>query len=171
MELKRYLGLLRHWAWLLGLFPLAGMAIALGVSLYMTPVYQSSVKLLLDSSRSTSAAADYNSVLASQSLAQTYSQMLVARPVLENVITTLGLPLTTEQLLKRVTVTVVRNTQLIALTVEDTNSDQAARVANEIVAEFGRQNQDLQTSRYTASEKAIQTQLANIESDMVQNQA
>src|SRR5690348_6585985 len=96
--------------------------------------------------------------------------MLVARPVLDKVIVTLGLPMTAEQLVKRVTVSVIRNTQLIALSVDDANPDQAARIANEIVKEFGQQNQDLQTSRYTAYQGVVQTELAKIAADITRNQ-
>ena len=108
MELRRYATLLWHWAWLTGLITLLTAGVAWGISLYMVPIYDASTKLMIDQSRNNTTSTDYNSVLTSERLAQTYAQTVSAKPVLDKVIEKLHLSVDAEALSKRVTVTVVR---------------------------------------------------------------
>ncbi len=53
----------------------------------------------------------------------------------------------------------MRDTTLIEVSVEDTDPQQAADIANTLVAEFALSNQALQASRYQASKDSLATQL------------
>src|SRR5207302_2981315 len=129
------------------------------------PVYQASARLLVQQVSPASASPEqfYPSLLGSQMLAQTYSQMLLARPVLSQVISNLKLSSDVQALAKHSDVQVIRNTQLIQLTVEDESPAQAAAIANNIVQEFSRQNQQMSASRYLSQEQSLQSQLTIIQ--------
>jgi len=73
---------------------------------------------------------------ADQQLIQTYSKMLVGRPVLEAAIAKLGLNETPESLGPRVSASRVQDTQLIDLDVVDSNTEKGALIANTIAEIF-----------------------------------
>jgi succinoglycan biosynthesis transport protein ExoP len=167
IDLKQYLFLLRSYLWLLMLTAvLAGVA-AFGVSKLITPVYQASTTLLIDEAPGVNTS-DYNSLLASERRARTYAQLLTEEPVLETTIQRLSLGMDVETLKKRVKAEWVSNTQLIELQAEDTNPQQAARIANTIAEVFSEQTQALQNSRYAASKESLLAQLADLDEQIQQ---
>lgn len=171
MELKQYAIILRRWAWLIVLCTLLGGAAAFGASHLMVPVYEASTTLLINPAPASRASPDYTSLLTSERLAETYAELLRTRPVLDEVITRLGLGTDAETLVESVSVTPVRDTQLIVITVEDPNPQLAADIANEIVAVFVVQHREIQAGRYAASEQNLQQELEQIQSDIDRTQA
>ena len=157
-DLRRYLALLWHWAWLLVLATILAGAAAYIVSKQMTPIFQASTTILVNGAPATQST-DYSSILSSERLTQTYSQLLTKQPILEGVIKRLGINIDVGVLKKMVQVQPVRDTQLIEVRVQDTNPDRAARIANAIFQEFANQNQALQATRYAASKQSLETQL------------
>jgi non-specific protein-tyrosine kinase len=137
----------------------------------MTPVYAASTTLLINQTPVSSAAPDYNSLLVSQRLAQTYGELLRKRPALQAVITNLKLNTDTEHLAERVKIAVARDTQFIDLTVEDTNPQLAADIANEIARVFSQQNRELQLSQYISTKQNLQKELENTQADIEDTQA
>ncbi|MEN6300229.1 MAG: Wzz/FepE/Etk N-terminal domain-containing protein, partial [Anaerolineaceae bacterium] len=75
-ELREYIGLARRWAWLLILVTLLAGVSTFLFSKRMTPVYQASTTLLINEAPSTRTT-DYSSILTSERLARTYSEILV----------------------------------------------------------------------------------------------
>lgn len=157
-DLRRYLALLWHWAWLLVLATILAGAAAYIVSKQMTPIFQASTTILVNEAPATKTT-DYSSILTSERLTQTYSQLLTKQPILAGVIKRLGINIDVGVLKKMVQVQPVRDTQLIEVRVQDTNPDRAARIANAIFQEFADQNQALQATRYGASKQSLETQL------------
>lgn len=157
---REYASLLWHWAWLLILATaLAGVS-AYIVSKYQQPVYQASTTLLIDEAPA-ARSADYTSILTSERLARTYTQLLTQQPMLDAVAERLALqPLAAEDWANKVEVQLVRDTQLIDIKVEDTDPELAAQIANTIVVVFREQNQALQAARYEASLQNIAQQMA-----------
>jgi non-specific protein-tyrosine kinase len=171
VELRQYVTLLTRWAWLIALAIILGAAGGFGLSWATTPVYESSTKLLINQAPASSATPDYASVLTSERLARTYAELLRTRPVLEQVIADLKLTQTPAQLERRMAVEVVRDTQLIILTVEDTDPARAAAIANETVSVFMRLNRETQASRYAESTRSLADELAKVQTDIDQTQA
>lgn len=161
-DIRRYLALAWHWAWLL---ILAG-AIAAGVAYYInrntTPVYQASATFLINEAPLTRSA-DYSSIVTSQSLAQTYALLMTKEPVLQGVVDRLGLNIPAGYLKGSVSVSPVKDTQLIVVSVVDTNPQRAVDIANTLGEVFAEQNQALQASRYTASKQNLEEQLARLD--------
>jgi len=166
-DIRRYLGLVWHWAWLLVLTTALAGIVAFAVSSQMTPVYQATTKVLIQESNSNTVT-DYASVITSERLTQTYAQLMSTTPVLERVIETLGLELTPRQLAGMITVSPVRDTQLINVSVQDTDRVRAALIANALVTEFAKQNQELQAARYQASKQSLESQLEQLDTQVQQ---
>ena len=95
MEIKDYLTMARRWAWLLiiGLF-LGALGGFLG-SIFQTPIYQASTRILV--LRATQAEKNTDTYLSDQQLVQTYIQLLTTRPVLESASSLLGYPVRASQ--------------------------------------------------------------------------
>jgi len=160
-DLQRYFGLLRRWAWLLILVTFLSGVAAYLLSKRTTPVYQAVTTVLINEAPATRNT-DYTSIMTSERLAQTYSQLMTKQPVLEGVITRLKLPLSVDDLKRTIQVQPVQNTTLIEVRVEDTDPARAAQVANTLVDEFANQNQVLQAGKYKSSKDSLSTQLAEM---------
>ncbi len=161
-DLRRYAALLWHWTWLLILLTVLGGATAFILSKRTTPVYQATSRLLINEAPATKNT-DYASVLASERLARTYSELLTTKPVLNEVISRLGLSISERALRTSVNVNLLRDTQLIDVSVEATDPALAADIANAIVDVFSEQNQGLQTSRFSTSKESLSSQLAQVD--------
>lgn len=170
MDLRKYWTILWRWSWLIALGTLLGAGAAFIVSRNMTPVYSASVTLLVNQAPR-SGLTDYASILTSQQLAKTYSELLHKRPVLEAAIAKLNLPLDPAELARAVSVDLIRDTQLIVLNVEDTSPAQAAALANTIAEVFIAQNAAQQTSRFASSKESLSKEIAAVQASLAQTQA
>jgi capsular exopolysaccharide synthesis family protein len=135
LEFRWYLTVMRRWLWLIVGCTLLGTISALIVTAQMPPAYNASATLLINAAPS-DVANDYNAIFASERLVLTYSQILGGRPVMEAVITQLGLTETPDALAEKVTVMPVKDTQLIRLSVEQADPAKAALIANSIAETF-----------------------------------
>jgi polysaccharide biosynthesis transport protein len=165
IDLRQYLALLGHWWWLIILAALLMGSTGYIISMQMVPIYQASTTLLINEAPSDKTA-DYTNILTSERLASTYAQMLTKRPVFEDVINRLQLALTPERLTGMVTVTPVRDTQLIDIDVESADPSLSAAVANALYLVFSEQLKETQSSRYAASKDSLQTQVADTENEI-----
>ncbi|MEA3349507.1 MAG: Wzz/FepE/Etk N-terminal domain-containing protein, partial [Chloroflexota bacterium] len=160
-DLRQYIALLWQWAWLIILATLLAGIAAFVTSNLMEPVYQAKTTLLINEAPGAQTS-DYTALLTSERLARTYSEMLTKRPVIDEVIQRLDLDLEIEDresFKEAIEVQLVRDTQLIELSVEDTDTEQAALVANTIIDVFAEQNQALQASRFAESKANLEEQL------------
>jgi capsular exopolysaccharide synthesis family protein len=171
LELKEYLTIIRHWAWLIVLGTAVAGGTAYVVSRNTTPVYRASIRLLIDQAPG-AGGNEYSQALLSERLARTYTELIRARPVLRQTIETLNLPLSVGELTRMVAVSQTRDTQIIGLSVEDIDPERAALIANTVAAVFIEQNQELQNARYANAvagwELWLQEQADRIESVEVQ---
>ena len=162
VDIKEYLYLLWNWAWLIALAGVLGGVIAYTVSSNMTPMYETSTRLLI-SDPPAMRSLDTSAMVSTQTQTSTYSAMLVDRPVLQGVIDKLKLQITSDNLKDFVTVKIVTNTQLILVTVQDPNPLQAAEIANTIAVVFTDRIRELQSQRYAATEKGLSQQVLEME--------
>ena len=137
MELRHYYSIFLSWLWLILLGGIIAACAGFVISERLPRVYEASTTLIVGTV-TTSADADYNTVLASQQLAKTYSTILTSRAVLEAAIADLGLKesLTPEVLSKDVGAKTVRDTQLITLTVSQKDPKLAALLADSIARQL-----------------------------------
>lgn len=127
MEIKDYITMLRRWAWLLGIGLVLGALSGFLVSIFQTPIYQASTRILV--LRASQAEKNTDTYLSDQQLVQTYIQLLTTRPVLEGASNLLGFKVNASQ----ISVQQICDVQAIQLTVQDADPQRAADIANIMV--------------------------------------
>ncbi len=160
-DLRRYIGMLWHWAWLIILAVLLAGGAAFLVSRQMTPVYQATATMLINQAPSSNSS-EYAALLTSQRLAETYAQMLKTQPIMDGVVERLGLNINGQKLKNYLSVQPIRDTQLIQVSVQHTDPGLAAQIANEVVITFAEYNENFQASRYADTEASLSAQLDDL---------
>lgn len=102
------------------------------------PVYQASATVIVGKriDDQSDKSVDMGYLTASQRLAKTYESIAKSRTVLDRVAAAMGENLTAGSLSGKVSVAAVKDTELIAITVQDLNPERAAQIANTITTEF-----------------------------------
>jgi capsular exopolysaccharide synthesis family protein len=160
MELKYYLSLVWHWAWLLLLGLVLGGAVGFWASSLQEPVYKTSTRVQVMSAPR-SGGNDY-SFWTEQQLAQTYAQTIKTRPMVDAVAEKIGGDVSTGQIRTQT----VANTQLIDIFVEDTDPQRAALIANTLVTVFIERNYQIQSERFSESEKSLEAQIQQVDAQI-----
>jgi capsular exopolysaccharide synthesis family protein len=154
VELRRYFELFLRWWWLV----LLCMALAGGLSYVHSsmqePVYQAASSILINEASSTKGV-DINSIYVSERLARTYVELMQSEAILSEVISRLKCPFNSQLLAYMIQVRLVRETQLIKLTVDDTDPVRAAAICNLIPEVFSAYNIATQTSRFVESKRSL----------------
>lgn len=135
MDTRRSLGVLRHWAWLLVASVLLAGGAAFLVSSALPKTYEASVTLIVGQSLQATSP-DYNQLLASQRLSQTYADLATTSPILSRVIDREGLDTTPDDLAKRISASAPTNSTLVTLTVDDPDQARVAAIANTLADEL-----------------------------------
>ncbi|MEA3337829.1 MAG: polysaccharide biosynthesis tyrosine autokinase [Chloroflexota bacterium] len=161
MELRRIGQILWKWLWLIILGAVLAGGTAYVISMRSTPIYRASTQILIQQN-SNPAAPQWTDVLTSERLAANYAQLLTTRPILEKVAESVGLP----AIDSRIIVDPVRETQLIALHVEDPNPALATAIANEVPQVFIDVNDAQKASRFDSSLEAFDEQISRVERDI-----
>lgn len=145
--------LIKQWKLIVICFVVVGSG-SYAMSKLMTPLYQSSV-LVEVAIRTVNNQADYNSLLASDQLVQTESQLATSDPVLREVASH-NPGLSPDQLLKQMTSSPRPNTQLFDINVLDPNRDRAAALANDIAATLIKQQLQLTQQDNNRAQQQLQ---------------
>ena len=159
LDVRQYLAVLSHWAWLLILSAVLAGTVSLLVSLNMAPIYRSTTTVLVNEAPATKNA-DYNSVLMSKQLTSTYAEMMANDLVLKQVADQVRIANTPEEMRKWISINPVRDTQIIQVAVQTTDPAFSASIANAIVSAFSTQIQEIQTKRFSQSKLTLENQLA-----------
>ena len=156
-DFHHYSAIVWRWKWLIIVGTVLASGAAFVVNWIQLPVYEATTKLLIQAPASQ--IADFNSLLTSERLARTYAELITNRPVLEESLARLEISMDLEELKSSIDVEIVRDTELIEVTAENTNPVLAANLANTIVEVFSEQNDELQASRFAASKGSLSTEL------------
>lgn len=170
IDLRYYLHLLRTNWWLIALAAITAGLAAYFSSQFIKPVYRSTTTLYIDAGSSTSPD-DYSAIRASESLAQTYAEMLLSRDVLEQTATMLNLDVSPQGLRSRVQTDPVIGTQLIRIRVEDTDPQAAANIANALSQVFVERLQVIRQADYAALQEDQLELLQSLEEQIAQTTA
>lgn len=165
VDIRQYLWLLWRWLWLILLVGVLASAAGYIFSRMQTPYYRAVTTVLVSEGAYRSATDSALVMYTNQQLAKTYAEMLTKKPLLDAVAKKLGL----EKISASVSVAPVKDTQLLAITVEDTNPVRAADIANTLASVFSNQLAGLQASRYQASKDNLQNQLTYLEQQIKEN--
>jgi capsular exopolysaccharide synthesis family protein len=156
-EISWIIHILRRWMWLI-----IGCGLVFGIGALImirmiAPKYEATATLLIEPAKDSSTS-DYTMIIAAERLALTYSQMVEAQPILEELAKRLHLT-DVEKLKDQIETDPIQNTQLFRLTASDASPKQAALLANttaEILTEYIK---NLQAERYQATLKSLQERL------------
>jgi capsular exopolysaccharide synthesis family protein len=129
MELEQYVAVIRRWWWLM----VACVLVATGFSYYgtlqMPRIYQATTTVMVGQAMEEVNPTSQDLYISTQ-LAQTYADMVRRRPILEGAAQALGLEYVPWA--ENISARQVPGTQLLEVSVRDTNPDRAAALANEI---------------------------------------
>src|SRR5258708_168943 len=157
MSLERFwIILIKRWKLIVICFIVVGLGTYID-SKRFTPLYQSTVLVQVALS-SGNTASDYNSLLASDQLVQTETQLVTSDPVLREVASHYR-RLTVEHLSKEVSATARTNTQLFEIDVLDPSPTRAAKLANDVAATLIRQQLQAAQQVNSRSQQQIQQEL------------
>lgn len=172
MELREILQIIWKRLWLIVLGTLLISVAAFVVSKNRKPVYQAKVTMMVKQSANTPLAS-YTYLSTGEDLALTYSNLLKTRPLLEIVIANLNLDLSPDYLRGEMLGTnLIRGTQLLELTVKDTDPQRASDIANEIAFTFiSLHNTEQQLQNIVALEQDVVAQMANLKELIEYNQS
>lgn len=172
MELREILRIIWKRLWLIGLGTVLISIAVFTLSKNMKPVYRAKVTMIVNQS-SNAPLSDYSSILTGGNLlALTYSELLKTRPLLEIVIANLNLDLSSDDLVENmISTSLIPETQLLELKVEDTDAQRARDIANEIAFTFvSLHNTEQQLQNISDLEQNIMAQMANLEELIEYNQ-
>jgi capsular exopolysaccharide synthesis family protein len=162
VNLIEFFYLLWSWAWLILLTGLLAGIAAYIISINTTPMYETSIRLLV-SDPPVMRSLDTSAMLSTQTMTSTYAEMLIDRPVMQGVIDKLDLRMTSDELKPSISVEIVRNTQLLVVTVQDTNPLRASDIANTIATVFTERIRELQSQRYASTREGLAKQVSDME--------
>jgi len=160
MELKQFVALIRRWFWLLILGLVLGIVAGIVSTWIMTPVYQAQTRVLV--MRAPQDSTSPIAYLSDTQLTQTFGQFLVTKTVLDAVSNELGFRVDEKQ----IQFTQVGQTQIIKLTVQDSNPERAATIANSVVTVAIQQYADVLAKQYTNSEGNILEEITSVAGQM-----
>ena len=133
IDLLELLGVLRqHILALLLTTVLAALAGFLVSSFVLTPQYQASALMIVNTQQDSAAIVTSDQLTSASRLVSTYSIIVKSDTVLNQVIANLGLNMTYETLASKVEVSAVDETQVMEITVTDPNPDGARQVCEQI---------------------------------------
>jgi non-specific protein-tyrosine kinase len=161
LDLRQILRIAARWWWLACIAALLAGSSAFVIASRQDPLYSSTVTLRVNPPVGSSA--DFSALQLTQNLTETYRQMIVMSPVLDLAVSQLSLPYSEDELKDKVTSVAVRDTQLLKLTVSDTDPKQAALIADTIAASFIAYLDQQATDQFLGTQELINQQLADVE--------
>ncbi len=160
MELKDYLNILNRRKWVIIITIVAALAAVFVGTRLQTPIYESFVTLR--AAASSTGELSYSSTTYITQLLNTTAQIATSGPVLSELVTRLNLskePVVTSE--------VIPNTELIKITVEDTNPERAALEATTLGDIIISQSNFVYTGGASNAEVVLGTQVAQVEKDIL----
>lgn len=145
IELREYFYILWKRKWIIVLIILLSIITSGILSYYvLTPEYETFTTLMLGKPNiSREENIEYNDVLLNQKLVSTYGEIAKSKLVSKEVIKNLDLDITSSALAEKINVSLVRDTGIIKILVNDYEPQFAANIANETAAVFMKHVVDL----------------------------
>ena len=169
MDLRRLIVITRAWLPVFLVVGLLAGAAAFVASNLQQKTYESKATLIVGQSLSATNP-DYNQLLVSQRLSTTYSTVATTRPILDAVISQLGLTDTADKLAERVKADAPLDSTLLTITAQAPTPDGAAALANAIAAKLIAASPAIQ-GRQETFQQSIDSELAATQDEIASAQA
>ncbi|PLT31776.1 YveK family protein [Peribacillus deserti] len=139
ISLKELFGVIRKRMGLIVLITLAAVLVSALISYFvLTPVYQASTQLLVNQKESKQTVYNPNEIQTNLQLVNTYNEIIKSPVILDKVREELDLSISTGVLTSKITVSNANESQVLNLSVQDTDPYQAADIANKTAEVFQR---------------------------------
>ena len=125
---------------------LAGLAVAGVLSATAVRSYVSTTELFVSVTRTPDAPSAYQGSLFTQERMESYAQLMGTSQLAQGVVDDLGLPLTADQVVGKVTAVAVPHTDILDVTVTDTAAERAQAIAASLGRQLAQQVTELETS-------------------------
>ena len=165
MELLQYINIIRKWIWLIILATTLAAGSSLIASLLAVPIYRTTTTLIV-SQIINNPNPSSGDIFTSQQLAQTYVQLATKEPILNATVTALGLRQDWVALRDQVSAYPIAGTQLMAISVIDTQPLRAKAVADEIAQQMILQSPTTPSADQQARLDFVTAQLPVIEKEI-----
>ena len=141
IDLREYFSIIKKKWYIMAILCVICVAISSVYSFFIAkPVYQAETTLIVKTEKTEGTNSLSNDqVMVSQKLALTYGEIIKSRKVLDEVIKNLNLKESNGSLASKISVSTVTDTQIIKVSVQDTDNDNAAKIANEIPKVFAKE--------------------------------
>ena len=138
IDLREYLSIIKKKWFIMAILCVVCVAASTVYSFFIAkPVYQAETTLIVKTEKTEGTnTVTSDQIKTTQQLAVTYGEIIKSRKVLDNVIKNLDLDESYGQLSGKISVSTVSDTQIIKVSVQDTNKSNAAKIANEIPKVF-----------------------------------
>lgn len=143
INLQEILTVLKKRMWLIMSTTIAAIAIVAVISyFFLTPIYQASTQILVNQ-QNTESEFDSSDIQTTLQLINTYYVIIKTPIILSQVIENLDLDVTPAELNKQLTVSSEQNSQVVNLTVQDSQAHRAVDIANTTAEVFQKEIVDL----------------------------
>ena len=135
IDLREYFHIIKKRAWIIALITILAVVTSGIISFFvLSPVYEANTTLIVNTeqNKSTNNMITGDQLAVTQKLTLTYGEIIKSRAVLGSVIKKLDLDIEYNDLEKMITVSPVKDTQIMSVTVQDTNPERARDIANAI---------------------------------------
>jgi len=138
IDLRELFGVLIKGAWVIILITIMSVLISGVVTFFiLPPIYETSTTMMVSRAQDiTETNLQYQDILISHRLVNTYREITTSNRVLHRVIDLLGIEMTADEVREKVSVTSLRDTEIIRISVENTDPAFASNMANAIAQVF-----------------------------------
>ncbi|GIN58822.1 capsular polysaccharide biosynthesis protein [Lederbergia ruris] len=144
ISLKELMQTLRKRMTLIVLITVVAMVLSGAVSFFvLTPIYQSTTQLLVNQSKDDQPAYNPSEIQTNLQLINTYNQIMTSPRILDKVIADLDLDMTATELKDKISVESATDSQVVNVTVQDPDPNQAVTIANKVADVFEKDIVDL----------------------------
>jgi len=132
IDLREYFEIVKKHMGMIALITILAVTVSAAVSFFvLDPVYETSTTLMVNKAKEdTSRTVETQDIMLSRQLVTTYGEIAKSNVVLNSVIKELGLDMDSRQLSEKITITPVKETEIMRITVSDTEPKLASSIAN-----------------------------------------
>ena len=137
LDLRELFQIIRKRMYWLIIIPIIALVASGLISFFvLTPIYEASTTLLVGRELGQDRAIVYDDIRLARQLVDTYAEIAKSRTVASAVIDALRLDMTAPDLIRTITISPVRNTEVMAISVRNPDPELAAQIANQVAVSF-----------------------------------
>jgi len=137
IDLRDLYQIIKKRLWMVIISVIFAGAVSAFFSFYIIePVYESQTTIIVVKELDAEQVIQYNDVVLSQKLVKTYGEIVKSRAIAKEVIKNLGLDISAGALIEMTNVSPVKDTEIISISVQNTDPALAKNVANELASVF-----------------------------------